>query len=236
MLESSNPALKKIPSTNQETASVGGVINKTIILFTIMLLGGWGTHEYLGEISSLIMIGALVVNFIVAMVYIFNPTKSFLAPIYAVTEGVLLYSISNSYEAQYPGIVTNALVSTLGVFTLMLFLYRSGIIKVTQGFYKFMMISMGSILFLYIGSFIASMFGVDISFMTGNSDLSIGISVGIVIIASLTLILDFNRIEEAVRSNAPKNYEWYLSFGLILSLVWLYLEILRLLAKAKSRD
>lgn len=236
MFKSSNPALKKIPSSVGETASVSGIINKTLVLFSIMLFGGWASNAYFGEISSGMMMGTLLVNFIVAMVYIFNPTKSFLAPIYAVTEGVLLYSISQVYESQYPGIVNNALLSTVGVFGLMLFVYRTDLIKVTQGFYKFMMISMGSIIVLYIGSLIGSMFGMDISYLTGNSNLSIGISIAVVAIASLTLILDFNRIEEAVNSNAPKNYEWYLSFGLILSLVWLYLEILRLLAKLKSRD
>lgn len=230
MIESSNPALKRIPKSSADQASINGIMNKTFILFGIMALGAWLTQDYVGYLSQGTLIGILVVNFIVAMVYIFNPTLSFLAPVYAITEGVLLYSISSVYEQQYPGIVTNALVATISVFGTMLFLYRSGMIKVTQGFMKFMMIAMGGILVLYLGSFVAQMFGADISYLT------VRISIGVVVRASLTLLLDFHRIEEAIREQAPKNYEWYLSFGLILSLVWIYLEILRLLAKIKGRD
>ena len=237
MINSSNPALKNVPrGTLGETASVNGVMNKTFIMAAIMALGGWLGMTYMPNMSSGMLIGVAVVNFIVAMVYIFNSSFHFLAPVYAITEGVLLYAISSVYEAQYPGIVTTAMISTLGVFGTMLFLYRSGIIRVTRGFTKFMMIAMVSILVLYLGSFLASMFGADISFLTGNGNLSIGISVAVTIIASLTLILDFNRIEQAVESRAPVKYEWYLSFGLMISIVWIYLEILRLLAKLRSRD
>ena len=237
MISSSNPALKNVPSGSVgESASVNGVMNKTFIMSAIMGLGAWIGMTYLPQMNQGLFWGIAIVNFIVAMVYIFKSDLHFLAPVYAITEGVLLYAISSVYEAQFPGIVNTALVSVLGVFAAMLFAYRSGIIKVTRGFTKFMMIAMGGILILYLGSFIASMFGADISFLTGNSNFSIGISLVVTAVASLTLILDFHRIEEAVAARAPAKYEWYLSFGLMISLVWIYLEILRLLAKLRSRD
>lgn len=236
-MKSSNIALKKVPQGRiEESVSIQGVINKTIMMFSIMFLGGWAIHSFLGSESSLsggVMIGTLVVNFIVALVYIFNPKLNFLAPIYAITEGALLYVISNSYELQYPGIVFTAVTATLTVFAVMLFLYKSRIIQATAGFKKFMMVALVSIFVFYIVTFILSLTGFDISYFTGSGNLSIGISLAIVAIASLTLILDFNRIEESVGS-VDKKYEWYLSFGLIISLVWLYLEILRLIAKSRK--
>jgi uncharacterized YccA/Bax inhibitor family protein len=137
---------------------------------------------------------------------------------------------------QYGGIVMRAVGLTLAVFMVMLFLYRSGVIKVTQRFKMGIVAATGGIALMYFVSFIGGFFGMNTSFLHGNSNLSIGISLFVVGIAALNLILDFSFIEEASAQQAPKYMEWYGAFGLMVTLVWLYLEILRLLSKLASRD
>ena len=239
MIESSNPALKKIKKNSfgmGESLTVQGVINKTIILFAIMLLSGYAAINYIGiKTVASMMWPLLIVNMIVAFTYIFKPNLTFLAPIYAITEGMLLSAISISYETMYPGIVTSAITGTIVSFATMLFLYKARIIQATQGFKKFIMVSLLSIIAFYLVSIVLSLFGVSMALVHGSSMLSIGISVFIVAIASLSFILDFDRIEEAANSNTPVKMEYYLAFGLMISIVWLYLEMLRLLAKLRDR-
>lgn len=238
MINSSNPALSRVNSYGYSNNSVttNGVINKTIILFGLMLTSGYMGVNYLGlNFLSSYFWPILIINMLVAFVYIFKPNLTFLAPVYSITEGLLLTSISLSFETMYPGIISNAIVATLTSFFSMLFLYKSRIIKVTNGFKKFMMISLTSILILYLGSFLFGLFGADLSFLFGSGNFSLGISIFVIAIASLSLILDFNRIEEAEKMRVDKKMEYYLAFGLILTIVWLYLEMLRLLAKLRDR-
>jgi uncharacterized YccA/Bax inhibitor family protein len=158
------------------------------------------------------------------------------APIYAVFEGLFLGAISAMFEAMYPGLVMRAVSLTFGVFFIMLLLYRSGTIRATQKFRTVILAATGGIALVYFVSFIAGMFGVNFGFMTGNSMMSIGFSLVVVVIAALNLILDFDMITRGADAMAPKYMEWYGAFGLMVTLIWLYLELLRLLSKIASRD
>ena len=176
-------------------------------------------------------------GFIMALVTTFRPQSSGVtAPIYAVLEGLFLGGISAVFEMQYPNIVMRAVGLTLAVFVVMLSLYRSGMINVNRKFMLGVMAATGGIALMYFVSFIAGMFGANMGFLYGNSNLSIGISLVVVVVAALNLVLDFAFIERASQSGAPKYMEWYGAFGLMVTLVWLYLEILRLLSKLASRD
>jgi len=174
---------------------------------------------------------------IAAIVTAFRPKSAGIsAPIYAVFEGLLLGGISAIFETMYQGIVMRAVLLTLAVFMAMLFLYRSGIIKVTKKLQMGIFAATAGIAVVYLVSFIGGFFGMEFSFLHGNSNFSIGFSLVVVAIAALNLVLDFSFIENAAASGAPKNMEWYGAFGLMVTLIWLYLEILRLLSKLASRD
>jgi uncharacterized YccA/Bax inhibitor family protein len=176
-------------------------------------------------------------GFITVLVTVFRPQSSGIsAPIYAVFEGLLLGGISAIFEMQYHGIVMRAVALTLAVFAAMLFLYRSGIIKVTEKFKMGIFAATAGIALVYLVSFIAGLFGAQLGFLYGNSNFSIGFSLVVVAIAALNLVLDFSFIETASEQGAPKYMEWYGAFGLMVTLIWLYLEILRLLSKLASRD
>jgi uncharacterized YccA/Bax inhibitor family protein len=183
------------------------------------------------------LIVGVIGGFITALITSFRPQSSAIsAPIYAVFEGLFLGGISAVLEMQYSGIVIRAVALTLAVFAAMLFFYKSGIIKVTQKFMLGVFAATAGIALVYLVSFIAGLFGANLAFLYGNSNLSIGISLFVVAIAALNLVLDFSFIERAAGSGAPRYMEWYGAFGLMVTLVWLYLEILRLLAKVASRD
>jgi uncharacterized YccA/Bax inhibitor family protein len=190
----------------------------------------------MAAVGPWLAIGAIG-GLITALVTVFRPQSSGIsAPIYAVFEGLLLGGLSALFESMYPGIVMRAVVLTLAVFFAMLFLYRSGIIKVTKKFTMGVVAATGGIAIVYLVSFIGGMFGMDTSFLHGNSNLSIGISLVVVAVAALNLVLDFSFIEKATQAGAPKYMEWYGAFGLMVTLIWLYLEILRLLSKLASRE
>ena len=158
-------------------------------------------------------------------------------PLYAILEGALLGGISYMYNSSYNGIVTNAILLTVGILVSLLMAYRSGYIKATENFKLGIFAATGGIAIVYFVNFIMGFFGSGLGVMSINnaSPLSIGFSVVVVIIASLNLVLDFDFIEEGAEKGAPKYMEWYGAFGLLVTLIWLYLEILRLLAKLNSR-
>jgi uncharacterized YccA/Bax inhibitor family protein len=178
---------------------------------------------------------ALIVGTILAFVCIFKPKASpLLAPLYALAEGVFLGAISKAFETQWNGIVFQAVLATIAVFFATLALYVFGVVKVTR---KFQMVVIGAtagVFVLYFATFLLSLFGADISFWNEPNALGIAISVVICVIASLNLFLDYEFIRQASINGAPKYMEWYGAFGLMVTLVWLYLEILRLLAKLRS--
>ena len=179
---------------------------------------------------------AVIIGFVIAMFTIFRPKNSpYTAPAYAAIEGVALGAITMVFESQYPGIGIQAIGLTFGILASLLFCYKSGIIKPTENFRLMIFSATMGIFLLYLISFIMSFFGNSIGFIHSNGLLGIGFSLFVVGIAALNLVLDFDFIEEGSEAGLPKYMEWYGAFSLMVTLVWLYLEILRLLAKIRSR-
>ncbi|MEO8353673.1 MAG: Bax inhibitor-1/YccA family protein, partial [Chthoniobacteraceae bacterium] len=157
------------------------------------------------------------------------------APAYALVEGVFLGGISAIYEAQFGGIVFQAVLMTFGTLFALLAAYQTGLIKATENFKLGIVAATGGIFMVYIASIVLGFFGIQIPGIFGNGTVGILFSVVVVIIAALNLVLDFDFIEQGAEVGAPKYLEWYGAFGLMVTLVWLYLEILRLLSKLRSR-
>lgn len=228
--------------------TLSGTVNKIAILLLLVVAGAVYTWRLAFQAiasdsltaSRIIlpwMIGGGIGGFIVALVTIFKRSISpFTAPIYAVLEGLFLGGISGLLENQYPGIVLNAVALTFGILFALLIAYRSGLIKPTENFRLGVFAATGGVVLLYLVSFLLNIFGVPVGYLHNSSLLSIGISIVIIIIAALNLVLDFDFIEQGAAASAPKYMEWYAAFGLIVTLVWLYLEILRLLSKIASRN
>ncbi|MGM0545081.1 MAG: Bax inhibitor-1/YccA family protein [Bacteroidota bacterium] len=225
--------IERTASADQGTMTVSGTINKTIMLFLILLIGA-AISWY--QPSQVLIWGGAIGGFIVAMATIFKKQWApYTAPLYAGLEGLFLGGISVMYEAAYSGIVYNAILLTLGVFAAMLFAYRSGLIEVTKKFRTGVVAATGGIFLVYLASIVLSFFGIEISLIHGSGMMGIGFSLIIVGVAALNLVLDFDMIEKGAEAQAPQYYEWYTSFGLMITLVWLYIEILRLLAKLQRR-
>lgn len=249
-----NPALNKTtfrgfaPTAGSGVMTLSGTVNKIAILLLLVVAGAVYTWRLAFQAiasdsltaSRIIlpwMIGGGIGGFIVALVTIFKRSISpFTAPIYAVLEGLFLGGISGLLENQYPGIVLNAVALTFGILFALLIAYRSGLIKPTENFRLGVFAATGGVVLLYLVSFLLNIFGVPVGYLHNSSLLSIGISIVIIIIAALNLVLDFDFIEQGAAASAPKYMEWYAAFGLIVTLVWLYLEILRLLSKIASRN
>lgn len=213
-----------------------GTINKTFFLLLLCVIGAlisWNRPQVFDGYLTLIAIAC----FAVAVVIIYKKTTApMLAPLYAIGEGLLLGVISAVYNAQYQGIVAQAVGITFAVFFVMLFLYRTKIIVPTRRFVIGVVSATGGIALFYIVSMALSLFGVGTSFLNSSSPLSIAISVFICIIAALNFILDFSFIDQLTSNYAaPKYMEWYAGFSLLVTLIWLYLEVLRLLGKTRSR-
>ena len=243
---SGNPALGKQtfktlkrdssgPLVRDDVMTIKGTVDKTAISLLLMLCAGYFTFSE----GSLIFIAiGGIGGFIVALVTIFKKEWApITVPLYAMLEGLMLGGVSYMYGQMYEGIVFNAIMLTISILICLLFAYRSGIIQATENFKLGVFAATGGIFLVYLISFIASFFGAGFSFLdpTNSSMFSIGVSLFIVVIASLNLVLDFDFIEEGAEKGAPKYMEWYGAFGLLVTLVWLYLEILRLLAKLNSR-
>jgi len=250
--KSSNPAFtdkifaKASYGTHEEIMTVSGTVNKIALMLLLVVSAAsytWGMYfesAQTGGLSTAIMpwmIGGGIGGLVLALITIFKPVWSpYTAPVYAICEGLLLGGLSASFNAIYPGIVMQAVGLTFAILFTMLFAYKSGIIKVTQKFKTGIIAATGGIFLFYMATWILSMFGVNMGFALGNSLVSIGISLFVVVIASLNLVLDFDFIERGAQRGAPKYMEWYGAFGIMVTLIWLYLEILRLLAKISSRD
>lgn len=238
-LRSGNPVLSKKTFTNTLSSSdqmtIEGTVNKTAISLLLLVGTGYFTFDV---ISPVLLIGAGIGGFILALVTIFKKEWApITVPLYAILEGALLGGISYMYNASYNGVVTNAILLTVGILVSLLIAYRSGYIKATENFKLGIFAATGGIAIVYFVNFIMGFFGSGLGVMSINnaSPLSIGFSIVVVIIASLNLVLDFDFIEEGAEKGAPKYMEWYGAFGLLVTLIWLYLEILRLLAKLNSR-
>ncbi len=240
MYRSGNPTLSEklfqqagttVP--REGTMTVSGTVNKIGILFLLLLAGA--SISWYQPSQMFLWLGALG-GFVVAIITIFKKEWSpVTAPLYAALEGLFLGAISVIYASAYGGIVFNAIILTLGIFAAMLLIYRSGLIEVTQRFRMGIVAATGGILLVYLASIILGFFGINLTLVTGSGTLGIVFSLVVVVVAALNLVLDFDLIEKGAQSNAPGYFEWYTAFGLMITLVWLYLEILRLLAKLQRR-
>ncbi len=215
-----------------------GVMQKTGILLVLVFLTAsyvWNLFMQGANVTGY-LIGGLIVGFILALITIFAKRYAmYTAPLYALAEGFVLGGLSAMFQSMYPGIVLQAVLATFGVAVLMLFLYRSRIIKVSGKFVKIMMIALGAVFLTYIVGFIAGLFGVMLPIF-GNGPIGILFSVVVAGVAAFMLLIDFEQIEQGTKLGAPKYMEWYSGFGLLVTLIWLYLEILRLLSKLQSRN
>ncbi len=243
-MNSSNPTLseKAFNSVGVDDANpmtLQGTVNKSAMLLAFVLLPAYYTwHQFMSNPAGAMpwIWGGLIGGLVFCLVTCFKKEwSSVTAPLYAVCEGLLLGAISAMYEVHYHGIVLQAVLLTTGTLIGMLGLYTTGIIQPTQKFMMGVFAATAGIALTYLIGMVLSLFGIRLGFLYGNSWFSIGISFVIVIVAALNLIMDFAVIEQGVRSRAPKYMEWYASFGLLVTLVWLYLEILRLLSKFASR-
>lgn len=224
---------------NGQVMTVNGTLEKTFLLFMCALFPAIYTwQQYLGgmigKVSLLMMVG-IIAGFVLGLIISFTRNK-YLTPLYAMCEGLFLGGISAMFNTEYPGIVVQAILCTFAALFAMLGLYRFGIIKCTDKFRSIIFISTCAIAGLYLIQFIISFFNINIPLIYGSGTIGIGFSAIVVVIAALNLILDFDFIERGVQTMLPKDYEWYGAFGLMVTLVWLYLEILRLLAKMKDRQ
>ncbi|OFX85674.1 MAG: hypothetical protein A2W99_06175 [Bacteroidetes bacterium GWF2_33_16] len=249
---SSNPVLSKDVFKTQsyaadytEVMTINGTINKSLTMLLLVIVGAVYTWKmFFGAatieagaalVSKWIAIGGIG-GFIFALVTIFKKDWAYItAPFYAVLEGLFLGAISAFFEARYPGLVMQAIALTFGTMFILLAGYRTGIIKVTNKLRSGIIAATGAVALVYFISIIFSLFGANNLIINSNGILGIGISIVIVIIAALNLVLDFDFIYEGSKAKLPKYMEWYAAFGLMVTLVWLYIEILRLLSKISSR-
>ena len=224
------------------TMSFRGTLNKFGFLFLMVMATAfyiWNEASVGNSIQGYMMGGAIG-GLVVAIVLIFKPQLAqYLAPAYALLEGLVIGGISSIYNDAFsavaPGIVTQAVILTFGTAIAMYLLYSFRIIRVTEKFKSIMFAAIGGIALFYLITFLLSLFGVNVSGLHNGSLMSIGISIAITAIAALSLLLDFDRIEQGSAMGAPKYMEWYCAFGLLVTIVWLYVEILRLLGNLYGR-
>lgn len=251
-MRSGNPALGqntfldvgsgRVVAGSDQAMTINGTVNRTgLLLLIIMASAGYTWSKYtgpqsLGAIMPMILVGGIG-GFVIALATVFKKTWApYTAPIYALLEGLLLGGLSAVMEARYPGIVMQAVGLTFGTLAALLLAYRSGLIRATEKFKLGVVAATGGIALLYLVDIGMGLFGHSMGFIHNNTWISIAFSGFVVVIAALNLVLDFDFIEKGVEAGAPKYMEWYGAFGLIVTLVWLYLEILRLLSKLQSRN
>jgi uncharacterized YccA/Bax inhibitor family protein len=244
LFKTSNPALNSKTFDTRvafggETMSLQGTINKTgFLLFCASAAAAWTWYLANTQADSLPlwMWGGLILGFVFAFVTIFKKEWSpITAPVYALCEGLALGGISAALEHAYPGIPIQALGLTFGVTFVMLVLYTSGVLRATPKFTIGVVAATGGIFLVYLVDMILRFFGHQVPLLNSSGPMGIAISVVIVIVAALNLILDFGFVETGVQTGAPKYMEWYGAFGILVTLVWMYLEMLRLLAKIRER-
>ena len=219
--------------------SVAGTANKTAILLAVVMVAALWPWKLMqtdpAAALSWLWIG-LIGGTVTALIIIFKKEWAGpLAPVYAACEGLALGALSAVFERRYPGIAFQSVGLTMGVLATMLIIYRTGAIKATDRFKRGVIAATGAIALVYLITMVMRMFGMPVSFMHSSGPLGIGISLVVVFVAALNLVLDFDFIEKGAANGAPKRMEWYGAFGLLVTLVWLYLEILRLLGRLKER-
>lgn len=236
MTKDGNPLLAKInQATGTGAMTFGGTASKALILLGLLLSTAIYTYGQGAALPGSYLLGSVFGAFIIALITIFSPKISpYTSPIYALLEGVVLGAVSLKADLHYPGIAMQAVLSTSGVFLVMLMLYSNRTIRVNHRFLAGMSAALIGIMVIYLADIILSFFGIRLPVINDASPIGIIFSLVVVGVAALSLAIDFHQIEEGVEAGAPKFMEWYSAFGLMISLVWLYLEILRLLQKVRK--
>jgi uncharacterized YccA/Bax inhibitor family protein len=251
LMRTSNPALsgnafRTGEATLGESMTVSGTVNKTgLLVILCVLTAAWTWNRFFGVLTNspeeavqsvaIPMIAGGIGGFIVAIVTIFKKEWSpITAPIYALLEGLVLGGVSAMLEMRFHGIAIQAVALTFGTLIAMLLAYRSGLIKVTDKLRLGIVAATGGIAVFYFLEFILGFFGIHFTTINGSSPIGIGFSIVVVIVAALNLVLDFDLIENGARYGAPKYMEWYSAFALMITLIWLYFEILRLLGYLRN--
>lgn len=248
MVRTGNPGLNdktfaSLPRTAlaDERMTLQGTVNKSFLMLVVLLAAAfWTWSQYLtsnnpATIAVPMVVGAIA-GFVLALIISFRMTSApYLALPYAACEGLFLGGISAELERRYPGVAIQAVGLTFGVLAAMLIGYKTGLIRVTQRFRAIVFGATMAIVLLYVAAMVLHLFHVGTPFLYGSSRLSLGLSLVIIAIAALNLALDFDMIDTGVSQGAPRFMEWYCAFGLLVTLVWLYLEILRFLGNARQR-
>lgn len=240
-MRTSNPALSDrffaagYSGTGKGVMTAGGVANKTLILLSLLVFSAsWVWSNPLRFMP--LLYPSLFIGFVVAMLTMFKSRwASITGPIYALVEGVVIGILSAIFERSYPGIVIQAVMLTFGTLFCLLLIYKSGMIKVTDNFRRGVIAATGAIALVYIVSMIMGFFGRALPFIYDSGPVGIGFSLLVVAIAAFNLVLDFDFIAQGARRGLDKSMEWYGAFALMVTLIWLYMEILRLLAKTRRR-
>jgi uncharacterized YccA/Bax inhibitor family protein len=245
LFKTSNPALNEKTFEGRvavagEAMTLQGTVNKTgVLLLCVVITSAWTwgiAHSQAPEAALPWMMGGLVGGLVFALATIFKKEWSpITAPVYALCEGLVLGGISALLERTYPGIAIQAMGLTFGVTAVMLMLYRTGVLRATPKFTVGVVAATGGIFVVYMVDLVLGIFGRHVPLLNSSGPLGIGVSAVIVIIAALNLILDFDFVETGVHARAPKYMEWYGAFGIMVTLVWMYMEILRLLSKMRQR-
>jgi uncharacterized YccA/Bax inhibitor family protein len=243
-MRSGNPALTAEtfgatrPALGADVMTINGTVNKTALALLLLMVAATYTWNLgpadprVGVYTTIGLLGGLVA----ALATVFKQTWApITTPIYAVLEGLALGGISVVFESRYPGLVSQAVFLTFGTLGALLLAYRSGLIRATENFKLGVFAATGGIFFVYLIGFVMSLFGSGLPLLHGSSTFGIVFSLIVVGVAALNLVLDFDFIEQGAERGAPQYMEWYAAFGLLVTLVWLYLEILRLLAKLQER-
>jgi uncharacterized YccA/Bax inhibitor family protein len=243
-MNSSNPVLRDstfrgIGISRGDTMTINGVITKSLILLLLLMIPFMYTwnlvlDDKIDQASGLVMIGGIG-GLIMSLIVSFKPTFAPIgAPIFALLEGLALGGVSALYQGTYNDIVQQALFGTLCVFATMLILFRTRVITVTDKFRAVVSMSMMAIFLVYLLTFVLSFFGSTVPYIHESGTIGIAFSVIVIVVASLMLMVDFDMIERGAAQGAPKYMEWYGGFALLVTLIWIYIEFLRLLAKLRD--
>jgi len=245
-LRSGNPGLNDKTFANQPLVGIGGermtvqgAVNKSFLLLVVLLAGAfWPWSQYLSTGDATLVMPALLIGilggFVCALIISFKPaTAPYLAIPYAALEGLAMGALSATLERRYPGIAIQAVGATFAVFAAMLLAYKTGLIRATERFRAVVVGATMAICLFYLVTMVLGFFHVNTSGLFNGSALGIGISLAIIVVAAMNLILDFDIMESGAARGAPKYMEWFSAFGLLVTLVWLYMEILRLLANTR---
>jgi uncharacterized YccA/Bax inhibitor family protein len=218
-----------------EAATYGGVVQKSSVMLLLVVAAAFGTWITGYAMNPLTVVVSAIMGAIAALIICFRPTAApLLAPLYALLEGMALAAISYSFEMRYPGIAMNAVLATFGIFLTTLFMYSRSIVTVDEKFTKGVVTATIAVFLVYMADMVAGLFGVHIPMIHQSGPVGIIFSLVVIGIATANLFLDFELVHKAVEERAPKYFEWYCAFGLTVTLIWLYVEILNLLRKLRN--